>query len=250
MIEQRRDIADLRWAAYMLATVLWETTSPTKVERPALDRKGRPLKNRDGTPAMVKEIRWQFTMSPVAEAGKGRGRRYQDPAKVAKAKDGTVRVTERDGDQFSVSTTGVAKATTKGALLGATPGGKESPIYAADDGAELVYYGRGYVQLTWWSNYATAGVAIGRGLDLLFEPELVREPQVAFDILAHGMLTGGSFANGRKLSDYVSGKKCDYVNARRMVNGKDHAEDIAKVARRFEAVLLASLPGDAPDGGR
>jgi hypothetical protein len=43
-------------------------------------------------------------------------------------------------------------------------------VYEKDDGAENAYFGRGYVQLTWWSNYAKAGAALGRGLDLQPSP--------------------------------------------------------------------------------
>lgn len=93
-------------------------------------------------------------------------------------------------------------------------------------------FGRGYVQLTWWSNYVDAGVALKRGLDLLFDPLLAKDPQVAYDVMAHGMITGGGFANGRKLSDYIHGIKKDYVNARRMVNAGDAAsyQPIAEIA--------------------
>lgn len=41
---------------------------------------------------------------------------------------------------------------------------------------------------------------------------------------------------GKKLSDYLPG---DYVNARRIINGTDKAEQIAGYARQFEAALKA-----------
>jgi hypothetical protein len=49
-----------------------------------------------------------------------------------------------------------------------------------------------------------------------------------------------SFANGNKLGDFIAGKECDYEGARAMVNGSDHAENIAKIAKKMEAVLLKS----------
>jgi len=58
--------------------------------------------------------------------------------------------------------------------------------------------------------------------------------------MAHGMLTGEGFANGRKVSAYFSGARTDYVKARAMVNGTDHAADIAAIARQFETILLAA----------
>jgi hypothetical protein len=36
----------------------------------------------------------------------------------------------------------------------------------------------------------------------------------------------------------------DYKNARRMVNGRDHAQDIADIAIKFEKVLSAANPAD------
>jgi hypothetical protein len=44
------------------------------------------------------------------------------------------------------------------------------------------YYGRGYVQLTWESNYATEGAAIG--IDLVSDPDRALEPWIAADALA------------------------------------------------------------------
>lgn len=42
---------------------------------------------------------------------------------------------------------------------------------------------------------------------------------------------------GRKLSDYISGNKKDYVNARRIINGMDKAQKIANEAVIFERAL-------------
>jgi hypothetical protein len=39
LIESDPLITDVRWAAYMLATVMWETTIPTTVKSQALNRK-------------------------------------------------------------------------------------------------------------------------------------------------------------------------------------------------------------------
>lgn len=125
-------------------------------------------------------------------------------------------------------------------------GGAAVKAYDDDDGTEQAYYGRGYVQPTWWSNYAASGVAIGRGPDLLLDPELVRSAEIAYDLMSHGMRTGQGFANGHRLAQYFSGTLTDYVGARRMVNGQDHAADIAAIATRFEAILLkASHPDES-----
>jgi len=238
MIERDAGITDVREAAYMLATVMWETTYPTTVEHVALNKKGQPLKDKLGQPVIVKQRQWLMTMAPVNEIGAGKGRKYHEPVKVKALADGSVRITEQDGDQFSVSVGGVVTPLTKKARMGTVDGGAAAKVYTDDDGAELAYFGRGYVQLTWWSNYAAAGVAIGRGLDLLLDPELVKSPEVAYALMSHGMRTGQGFANGHKFSQYFSGANTNYVGARRMVNGSDHAADIAAIASRFEAVLL------------
>lgn len=133
-----------------------------------------------------------------------------------------------------------------GAELGARDGVAAAAAYEKDDGVEQVYFGRGYVQLTWWSNYAKASVALGRGFELLLDPELVKTPEVAYKLMSLGMRTGKIFANGRKFKNYFTDSATNYEGARGMVNGKDHAADIAKLARKFESVLRKSaMPSSA-----
>lgn len=75
MIERDPGINDVRQAAYMLATVMWETTSPTTVTSPAVNKKGVALVDKHHRPIMVKRRRWLMTMAPVNEIGHGKGRR-------------------------------------------------------------------------------------------------------------------------------------------------------------------------------
>lgn len=236
-IEQDKDITDIRWAAYMLATVMWETTSPTSFSQVALNKKGKPLLGKDGKPVIVTRRKWLMTMAPVDEIGHGKGRKYHEPVKVKLLTDGSVRITEQDGDRFSISKAGTYKALTKNADMGTTDGGAAVKAYDDDDGTEHAYFGRGYVQLTWWSNYAAAGVAIGRGLDLLLDPELVKQPAIAYAVMSQGMRTGQIFANGCKFSQYFTTTSSNYKGARHMVNGSDHDSDIAAIAAIFEAIL-------------
>jgi len=224
----------------MLATVFWETTSKMSVAIVAKNKRGKPLLNKKGDPIILKRKKWLMTMAPVDEVGHGKGRRYHEPVKVAVLADGSVRITEQDGDQFSVSEDGKVKKLTKGAKMGTTDGGRAVKVYDDDPGTEHAYYGRGFVQLTWWSNYASAGSAIGKGLDLLLDPELVKDPSTAYAIMSHGMRTGHGFANGRKFEKYFKGNSRDYKGARHMVNGSSHDTEIAAVAQRFEKILLAS----------
>ncbi len=101
----------------------------------------------------------------------------------------------------------------------------------------IAYFGRGYVQITWWENYAKASQYLGRGFDLLFDPEIVKEPLVAYRIMSEGMRMAAIFSKTR-FENYFSGSNRDYIGARAMVNGTDHAVDIAKIAESFEAILL------------
>lgn len=239
MIEADSQITDIRWMAYMLATVLKETTHPPPRER-VLDKEGQPVLDKRGQPMWHPIKNWVVTMAPVAEVGRGKGRAYHEPVKVTKLEDGTARVVEQDGDQFSISLAGVIRPAKKTAAMGTTDGGDAVKAYNDDTGTPLSYFGRGYVQLTWWSNYAAAGIALGLGLELLFDPDRVYEPAIAYKIMSHGMRTGFGFANGRTFSKYFSGSSTNYVGARAMVNGRDSAQEIASYAQRFEAALFAS----------
>lgn len=91
------------------------------------------------------------------------------------------------------------------------------------------FYGRGYVQITWRENYAKYGALLG--VDLVADPDLALQPDYARIILVHGFVTGGF--TGHKLSDYVDDDKCDFVGARRCINGIDKAEAIAALAERW-----------------
>lgn len=91
-----------------------------------------------------------------------------------------------------------------------------------DDGQR--YAGRGYVQITGRRNYDRFGIAD--------TPDDALKPDVAARILREGMEKG--VFTGRKLSDYLPG---DYVNARRIINGTDKADQIAMYASKFEQAL-------------
>ena len=93
---------------------------------------------------------------------------------------------------------------------------------------DKLYYGRGFVQLTWYENYEKAGKKLG--LDLLSNPELVLALPVATDVLIIGMEEG--WFTGRKLSDYI-GNGCDFVRARHIINGTDCDDLIATYAEDF-----------------
>jgi predicted chitinase len=91
------------------------------------------------------------------------------------------------------------------------------------------YWGRGYVQLTWQSNYQKYSQLLG--VDLVKNPDLAKDPNIALFVLVHGFKTGAF--TGKKLSDYVNASKKDFVNARRCINGTDKAQHIANLANRY-----------------
>lgn len=104
------------------------------------------------------------------------------------------------------------------------------------------YYGRGYVQLTWDYNYKKASDYFG--VDFVKSPDLVMDPKYALPILVVGMNKG--WFTGKDLDDYIDDvdesdteELKEYKNARRIVNGTDKAETIAKLAITFEKGLKA-----------
>jgi len=158
-IEQDSAVTDVRWAAYMLATVKHECAD-----------------------------RYQ----PLEEFGKGKGRKYGSPVKLV-----------IDGKTYN-----------------------------------NVYYGRGYVQLTWDFNYKNLGAALGLGTQMLTNPSLALDPAIAYKIMSYGM-RNGTFT-GKKLADTISGTKCDYRTSRKIINGLDKADLIAGYAVAFEKMLRDS----------
>lgn len=110
-----------------------------------------------------------------------------------------------------------------------------------DAGDGFRYRGRGLVQLTGRANYRRASRELNA--DLIGNPDLAINLDMAAMILVKGCMQG--WFTGRKLPDYIGGDKCDYMNARRVVNGTDRAETIAYYAVAFEAALGATVPKNA-----
>lgn len=97
------------------------------------------------------------------------------------------------------------------------------------------FFGRGYVQLTHMANYDKAGAKIG--VDLVARPDKALQADVAAKILVKGSNEG--WFTGKKLSDYITEARTDWVNARRIINGKDKASTIAKLAGDYATALAA-----------
>ncbi len=119
------------------------------------------------------------------------------------------------------------------------PYGKPVTITGSDGQTYTnVYYGRGYVQLTWDYNYKKMSAELGMDDTLLIHPEQVLDPDIAYKIMSYGM-RNGSFT-GRSLSKYINDAGCDYVNARRIINALDQADLIAGYAEKLEACFTGS----------
>lgn len=111
--------------------------------------------------------------------------------------------------------------------------GKGRPYGKADPKTGKTYYGRGYVQLTWKDNYDQMGRVIG--INLVSLPQLALDQATAYAIMSVGMRQG--MFTGVGLSRYIHGDTCDYVNARRIINGTDCAEKVAGYAATIERLL-------------
>lgn len=142
------------------------------------------------------------TMLPIAEYGKGKNRTYGTWYKNSKNQ------------------------------LYSFRNGEKRAAYLFEEFPHL-YYGRGYVQLTWFDNYKKASEKLG--FNFLDNPDLVMKKEYAIKILLTGMKEG--WFTGKNLSDYINQSKKDYVGARKIINGTDKAEKIAEIAKTFEKAL-------------
>ena len=114
--------------------------------------------------------------------------------------------------------------------------GKGKKYGEKDPTTGQVYYGRGFVQLTWKDNYAKAQNRlqelnlINDNVNFVVNPDLVMQPKISAYIICIGMKEG--WFTGKKMGDYNN-----YIDMRRVVNGTDRAKDIAKYAEDFEHAL-------------
>ena len=113
--------------------------------------------------------------------------------------------------------------------------GKNRP-YGTPTSNGKTYYGRGFVQLTWKTNYQKAGRLLK--VDLENNPEKALEFDTAYEIAARGMREG--WFTGKRLSDYISSEDIDYVGARAIINGSDRAAEIADYAKNWELAIRKS----------
>lgn len=115
-------------------------------------------------------------------------------------------------------------------------------VYGLEDPVtHKAYYGRGFVQLTWKSNYEKMAKLLG--VDLVNKPELALDEDVAVQIIFEGMLKAesgiGDFTN-HSLEEFFNDTREDWLHARTIVNGMDKAGEIAAIATNFYNALLAA----------
>ncbi len=106
-----------------------------------------------------------------------------------------------------------------------SPGGPPFDLY--DNRADLGnqgppdgerFKGRGFVQLTGRANYRQHGAAIGLGTQLVDNPDLANDPEIAARLLA-------SFLKSRETAIRAAAAAGDLAEARKLVNGGSHGID-------------------------
>jgi putative chitinase len=98
------------------------------------------------------------------------------------------------------------------------------------------YCGRGFVQLTWKTNYERASKETG--VDLVAHPEKAMQLALAAQIMRGGMREG--WFTGKSFQSYLPDRKAalaQFTAARRIINGTDKAGLIAGYAMRFQDAL-------------
>lgn len=117
---------------------------------------------------------------------------------------------------------------------------------AADPVTGQTYYGRGFVQLTWKRNYDVMGRLLK--VDLVNHPDRAMELPIATQILFEGMLraeSGVGDFTGMALEDCFDATREDWQRARRIINGTDHAAEIAELGRAFHGILRSAALAEA-----
>lgn len=140
----------------------------------------------------------------------------------------------REGEQGAGRKYGTWLTNSNGVKYCPKNGEFNAPVYTKDEYPHL-FFGRGFVQLTWYDNYLRAGTKLG--VDLLQNPDLALDLAVSCKIIVVGMAEG--WFTGRKLEHYFHSQKCDWVGARKIVNGTDKDDLIAGYAKTFFRALNA-----------
>ncbi len=120
------------------------------------------------------------------------------------------------------------------------------PYHRPDPVTGQVYYGRGYVQLTWAQNYKKMGRAIGMGDQLYLHPDLVLDPEIASKVLFVGMLKGKFRYSKRrapkgwqKLRLFFNKNRENWYGARNIINGdlRKNGKRVAGYGRKYASAI-------------
>jgi putative chitinase len=126
--------------------------------------------------------------------------------------------------------------------------GKGKEYGKRDKETGQTYFGRGFVQLTWRSNYhdATVNLSLTDDRDLEYHPAMALDLVIASKIMFRGM-SEGWFTN-KKLGHYFSGNRDDPVAARAIINNdvSKNGRLIAGHHQKFLDALEASFIQEIP----
>ena len=112
----------------------------------------------------------------------------------------------------------------------------KTPYWRRENGG-LAWFGRGRIQNTHKANAEKLEKRFGIGFTK--NPDLFLDSKIDAMVTVVGHLEG--LWTGKKLGDFIDGPACDFVSARRVVNGTDRAELIAGYAKKFLAAIKAAM---------
>lgn len=139
------------------------------------------------------------------------------------------RISTSDAQKYGRNSSHAANQEMIGNIIYGGEWGKKN-LGNTQPGDGFKYRGRGLVQQTGRRLYEIFGYANNPG-----DAANVKD---SAEVMVKGMRDG--IFTGKKFSDYFTSSKEDFVQARRMVNSLDKAEEIAKHAKTFYAALKAS----------
>lgn len=124
--------------------------------------------------------------------------------------------------------------------------GEGQPYGEPDPETGNVFYGRGFVQLTWKDNYARADDELG--CDSVNHPEQQLQALISGATGYHGMMEG--WFRGDKLADFFDAATDDPYGAREIVNGDkaivpdwSNGVSIGDLVAGYHGKFLAALQG-------
>ncbi|WP_372393514.1 XVIPCD domain-containing protein [Xanthomonas sp. NCPPB 3582] len=107
------------------------------------------------------------------------------------------------------------------------------------------FYGRGYVHLTHDDNYEQFDRLLGLNGEMVRNPNLAKDPEIAAKVLVVGMRDG--LFTGKPLDRYIDSDSHDVYNARRVVNGVTPSSPWSIKAAKQCAELSATWERRVPD---